>query len=111
MLKIEQMIEKYPMHNLGYNTLLSEVNKIRTNEYPYSTETGSMITMKEIIVNIKNLIEEDELEETIDYCNNIITKELHSIFKNRFMITETSIVRQKVLEICHFLLDDIQSCK
>ena len=51
MLKIEKMIEKYPMHNIGYKTLLSEIEKIKKNEYPYSTETGSMIIMKEIILH------------------------------------------------------------
>ena len=110
MLKIEKMIEKYPMHNIGYKTLLSEVEKIKKNEYPYSTETGSMIIMKEIIFKIKSLIEEDDLDETITYCNKIIRKELNSIFKNRVTITETSQVREKVLEICSFLSDDIRSC-
>jgi hypothetical protein len=111
MSEIQRLIEKYPMHQLGYNTLIIEVNKVENNLYPYFTYTGSMILMKEIIVKIKSLIDQDKLDETIDYCKYVMKTELNSIFENRAMISETTIVRQKILEICAYLLDDIQSCK
>lgn len=108
--KLEQLIEKYPMHQLGYNTLLTEVGKVEQNLYPYFTYTGSMLLMKKIILKIKSLIDEDKLDETIDYCKDVMKIELNSIFENRTLIPETFQVRQKILEICAFLLDDIQSC-
>ncbi len=111
MLKIEELIQKYPMHSLGYNTLLEEVYKIEKNEFPYSTYTGSMILMKEIILNIKKLIDQDKLDDIVKYCKDNIKKELNSIFENRVIITETAQVREKILYICAFLLDDIQSCQ
>jgi hypothetical protein len=111
MSKMKELIQKYPMHSLGYNTLLEEIDKIEKNEFPYSTYTGSMILMKEIILNIKKLIDQDKLDDTIDYCKDIMKKELNTIFENRVMIKETAQVREKILHICAFLLDDIQSCQ
>ena len=109
-LKIQQLIEKYPMHQIGYNTLLTEVEKVENNLYPYFVYTGSMLLMKKIILKIKSLIDEDKLDETVDYCKDVMKIELNSIFENRALIPETFQVRQKILEICAFLLDDIQSC-
>ncbi len=107
--KILELIKKYPIHNIGYNILQTEVSKIENNETPYSTYTGSMILMKEIILNIQDMIDKDDFEKTIDYCKNILKKELNSIFENRVMIAETVEVRKKIIEICGFLLDDLQS--
>ncbi len=110
MTKIQRLVEKYPMHQLGYNTLVIEADKVEKNLYPYFVYTGSMLLMKKIILKIKSLIEQNRLDETVNYCKDVMKIELKSIFENRAMIPETSQVRQKILEICAYLLDDIQSC-
>ena len=110
MTEMQRLIKKYPMHQLGYNTLMIESDKVEKNLYPYFTYTGSMLLMKKIILKIKSLIEQNKLNETIDYCKDVMKIELNSIFENRAMIPETSQVRQTILEICAYLLDDIQSC-
>lgn len=110
MTEMQRLIKNYPMHQLGYNTLMVEVVKVEKNLYPYFVYTSSMLLMKKIILKIKSLIEQNKLVETIEYCKNVMKIELNSIFENKAMTHETTQVRQKILEICYFLLDDIQSC-
>jgi len=109
---IQQIITKYPMHNLGY-TMLQELQKDNINNtgvFDVGT-TGSIILMREFLQDIYNNIEtiEKDVLLRISYkCKNV-RKHMDDIFIGRVVVSQTNAICISIEHMSLCLMDDIES--